>query len=77
MEDGFKFSISSETGAAGPEEQSRTTGPSAKLDMMKADIQRIAMAVETLVVQFAGIKAGVDKIDKTMIEIAKGLGVEL
>jgi hypothetical protein len=63
-------------------EQSKTTlepghGRSdAALNLMKNDLQKLAMAAETLVVQVVGLKSQLTGIEKTLTEIAIGLGVE-
>jgi hypothetical protein len=63
-------------------EQSKTTleaghGRSdATVNLMRNDLQRLAMAAETLVVQVAGLKSQLTGIEKTLTEIAIGLGVE-
>lgn len=63
-------------------QQSETTlepprpGDDPRLDLMKRDIQRIVMALETLVVQMGGLKVQLTSIEKTMVEIAVGLGVQ-
>jgi hypothetical protein len=56
--------------------QSQSTAPNdAALALLKADVARLVEALGVLVSELAAIKGKLDRIEKTIREIALGLGV--
>lgn len=47
----------------------------AALALVKADVTRLVVAIEALIPELVGLKTRLDRIEKTLGDIAKGLGV--
>ncbi len=47
----------------------------AALALVKADVARLVTAIEALIPELQGLKSRLDRIEKTLGEIALGLGV--
>lgn len=59
-------------------EQSLTTADKAReaaLAILKTDVARLVGAIEALIPELQGLKSRLDRIEKTLGEIAIGLGV--